>query len=144
GNNMKTMKVLIYMFFAFIQFSGFSQNLEEREKITAEFEKRTDTQIELFNINSSSKLLDSIQLKSEFLKKKNIDYKILGFRISVIDKNGEKLFSFKSSKNNLISTEFSEKIANCEECKNVKVDLITINWFTGTYTLKNSKMWNIK
>ncbi len=141
---MKTMKVLTLIFFAFIQLSCFCQSLEEREKITAEFERRSDTEIELFNMNSSSKLLDSIQIKSNFLKRNNIDYKILGFRISAIDENGKKIFSFKSSKSNLIPNEFNEKIADCEECKSVKIDLITINWFTGTYTIKNSKMWNIK
>ena len=137
---MKTMKVSILIVFAFIHFSGFSQSLEEREKITAEFEKRSDVEIEFFNINQ----LDSLQLKSDFLKRKTIIYKILGFRISGIDKNGKSLFSFKSTKNNIIPIEFNEKIANCLECKNVKVDLITINWFTGTYTLKSSEVWNIK
>tara|TARA_R110002050_G_C8519976_1_gene477503 strand:- start:82 stop:399 length:318 start_codon:yes stop_codon:yes gene_type:complete len=93
---MKTMKVSFLIIFAFVHFSGFSQSLDEREKITAEFEKRSDVKIELFNINQ----LDSIRLKSDFLKKKNINYKILGFRISGIDENGKSLLSFKSSKNN--------------------------------------------
>lgn len=138
------MKVTIFIFFAFIQYYGFSQSLEEREKIIAEFEKRSDTEIELFNINSNTKRLDSIQLKSEFLKSKNIDYKILGFRISGIDKNGKSIFYFKSSKGNIIPTEFNEKISNCSECQSVKVDLITINLFTGTYTIKNGQIWDIK
>ncbi len=137
---METMKFSILIVFAFVHFSGFSQSLEEREKITAEFEKHSDVKIELFNINQ----LDSIRLKSNFLKRKNITYKILGFRISGIDKNGKSLFSFKSSKNNIIPTEFNKKITNCSECKKIKVDLITINWFTGTYTLKNSELWEIK
>lgn len=94
GNNMKTMKVTILIVFAFIHFSGFSQSLEEREKITAEFEKRSDVKIELFNIKSISKHLDSIKLKSDFLKKKNIDFKIIGFRISGVDKNGKTIYIY--------------------------------------------------
>jgi hypothetical protein len=76
------MKVLILILFIFIQFYSFSQSLEEREKITTEFEKSSDTKIKLFKI-------DSIQLKSDFLKNKNMDYKILGFRISGVDENGK-------------------------------------------------------
>jgi hypothetical protein len=91
---MKTMKVTILIVFAFIHFSGFSQSLEEREKITAEFEKRSDVKIELFNIKSISKHLDSIKLKSDFLKKKNIDFKIIGFRISGVDKNGKTIYIY--------------------------------------------------
>ena len=138
------MKILISIFFISIQFYGFFQSLQEREEITREFENRSDTEIRLFNINTSSKSLDSIQLKSNFLKRKNIDYEVLGFRISGIDKNNKVLFSFKSSKGNLVSSEFNRKMSNCEECRSVKIDLITINWFNGTYTLINSKIWNIK
>lgn len=131
------MKVSILILFVFIQFYSFSQSLEEREKITMGFEKSSDTKIKLFKI-------DSIQLKSDFLKNKNIDYKILGFRISGVDENGKSLFYLKSSTGNTIPKEFKNKLKKCLECHSIKVDLVTINWFTGTYTLKSSKMWNIK
>ncbi|WP_053990053.1 hypothetical protein [Mangrovimonas sp. TPBH4] len=138
------MKILIIILFFFYTFFSFSQSLEEREKITAEFEKLSDTKIELYNINSFPQKLDSIQLKSDFLKSKNIDYKILGFRISGVNENGEMVLFFKSSKGNIIPTDFKDKISSCSECKSVKVDRITINWFTGTYTLKTSQTWSIK
>ncbi|WP_106793279.1 hypothetical protein [Aquimarina sp. Aq78] len=137
------MKVHFLILFVFIQFSSFSQSLEEREKITSEFEKSDDIKIELFNIKLATNKLDSIQLNSNFLKRKNIKFKILAFKISGIDKNDKTLFSMKSW-NNKIPKEFRMKLNDCVECKSIKVNRITINWFTGTYTLNSSQIWNIK
>ncbi|MDY8135449.1 hypothetical protein [Aquimarina sp. 2201CG5-10] len=137
------MKIHFLILFVFIQFSSFSQNFEEREKITSEFEKSDDIKIELFNIKLATNKLDSIQLNSNFLKRKNIKFKILAFKISGIDKNDKTLFSMKFW-NNKIPEEFRMKLNDCAECKSIKVNEITINWFTGTYTLNSSQIWNIK
>ena len=67
-------KFVIVTLFAFTQLNGISQSLGERAKIIMEFEKCSDTEIELFNIETFPKQLDSIQLKSDFLKRKKINY----------------------------------------------------------------------
>ncbi|MEP3230418.1 MAG: hypothetical protein ABJO12_09815 [Flavobacteriaceae bacterium] len=102
------MKVSTLLFFVLVQLYSFSQSLEERERISAEFERRSDIEIELYPINSSAGQLDSIQMKSDYLRRNNINPKILGFRISGIDKNGEVVF-FKWLKNNIITAKFNEK-----------------------------------
>lgn len=137
------MKKILILFFVLISFCSFSQSLEEREKITAEFKKLSDTKIKLFKNSLIPKQLDSIQLKSDFLNSRRINYKIIGFRILAIDKNEEVVFSFNSIKNNIIPKEFNKKINECLGCEKVKVDLVTINWYTGTYTIKTNESWNI-
>ncbi len=137
------MKTYILIVFIFISFYGFSQSLEERDKITSEFKKTSDIAIELVNINSIPLQLDSILLKSNFLNDNNIEYRILAFKISGVDKDGKVVFFLKSWSNK-IPQNFVEKLNECNECKSIKVDAITINWFTGTYTLNSNQLWNIK
>ena len=137
------MKKTLILLFVFLSFCSFSQSFEEREKINEEFKKSSDAKIILFKNSLIPKQLDSIQLKSDFLNSRRINYKIIGFRILAIDKNEEVVFSFSSRKNNIISKEFNKKINECLGCEKVKVDLVTINWFTGTYTIGTNQSWNI-
>ncbi|WP_299125982.1 hypothetical protein [uncultured Tenacibaculum sp.] len=137
------MKKTLILLFVFLSFCSFSQSFEEREKINEGFKKSSDAKIILFKNSLIPKQLDSIQLKSDFLNSRRINYKIIGFRILAIDKNEEVVFSFSSRKNNIISKEFNKKINECLGCEKVKVDLVTINWFTGTYTIRTNQSWNI-
>lgn len=137
------MKSFYLFIFIGFQLSGFSQSLKKRDRITANFEKSKDIKIELFNMESVPKQADSIQISSNYLKRKNIQCRILAFRISGIDKNAKVIFSVKSFTNK-VPQEFRTKLKACLNCTAVQVDSISINWFTGTYTLREKQRWSLQ
>lgn len=137
------MKLFSLFIFILIPFYGLTQTLELREKITQEFKEAPVPKIELFNISSISTNFDSIQLKSEYLAQNKINIQILSFVILGIDAEGKSKFKL-TSRGNIIPKDFKEKFDACRECKSVKIEQVTIKWFTGTYTVLINEIWEIK
>ena len=123
------MKTHITLFLLSVLKICFSQSIEEVDRATAEFEK-SEVNIELFS-------LDSIRINSVFLDSSYTKRKILGFKISALDYQENTLIEIRSE-SNIIPAEFKKKVNGCLECQTVTVKHVTINWFNGTYTLKNS------
>ena len=118
--------------------------LEKRESVTKGFEKSRNKKIILFKNKNTPNVFDSIRLKSRYLKKNNMLNEIIAFRISGIDQNENVVFSNKHIGSNIIPKEFNQKLNECIECKSIKVDAIMLKWFTGTYGLSISEIWNLK
>jgi hypothetical protein len=105
-----------------------SQSIEEVNQTTNEFE---NSEV-IINFYST----DSIGLSSPYLDDRNIEYTILGFKINALDINGATLFHERSS-NNRIPKQFSNQLRSCKACHSIQIRYITINWYNGTYTLRN-------
>jgi|GEM_PF-4214272 len=140
---LKKMKILITVFVLFIQFLSLGQSLDKRELITKEFESKSDVILELTYLNAVESLKNELTVQSNFLDSLKIQYKILNYRISAIKENDEVAFTERSDKSD-IPVDFMASLNDCKFCEKIKVDLVTINWFTGTYTLKLYETFEIK
>ncbi len=130
------MKTFFSILFLLINLTCISQTIQDRERIEKDFKAKGDLDLVLFR-------LDSIEIKSNYLRENNVSYEILRFKISGIDNDGKIIFH-SISWSNKIPTEFKQKITKCNECKSIKIDEVTISWFTGTNTLTLEKIWKIE
>lgn len=134
------MRFLLFILF-FTIYSVDAQEIELRESITKGFDNAPVPNILLFNEIESKVQFDSIAIQSKYLDSLNLEKRIIGFKITGLSDTvifTEKITGY------VFPESIKEKIKNCNECKSIKVDQITIRWFTGTYGIRTSKTWKIK
>lgn len=136
------MRIVTTSIFIFIGFLSFGQTLKERERIMKGFESKADVVLELVHVDPNTRLYDHLKIQSNFLDSLNIEYRIIGHNISALNESNEVVFSGRSE-NSKIPQDFLDFVRDCETCKKIKIGLVTINWFTGTYTIKMNESFEI-
>ncbi len=138
------MKTLFLIAFLQICCACFCQGMKERDKINRKFENSKPPTIHLFSSSQQIIPIDSIEIRSKYLKRKKIESKILLFKISAIAKDSSSLVFSERIEGHIIPERINTKIKNCTSCAYIKIENITLRWFTGTYTLRVNQMWKIK
>jgi len=135
------MRVLIFIFFTLVHVTSFSQVLERMEELTKGLDNALAPKIILFNETPSAVQFDSIAIASKYLDSLRLEKRILGFNVTGLNMTNDSIIFSQKVTGHVFPESLKEKINNCGACSNIKIDHVTIRWFTGTYGIRASGIW---